>query len=137
MDSMLAFFRFTPFTIRDLIDIALVAFIIYRALLLMRGTRGTQMTFGIIMLLLFYWITRFYRLASVQWLLSNLLTYIVFAIIVLYQNEIRRGLAGIGKTSIWGHHRRRNNDGTLRSSDPASRDKTLFQQHHSRRDRRG
>jgi len=45
MDSMLAFFRFTPFTIRDLIDIALVAFIIYRALLLMRGTRGTQMTF--------------------------------------------------------------------------------------------
>jgi uncharacterized protein (TIGR00159 family) len=111
MDSMLAFFRFTPFTIRDLIDIALVAFIIYRALLLMRGTRGTQMTFGIIMLLLFYWITRFYRLASVQWLLSNLLTYIVFAIIVLYQNEIRRGLAGIGKTSVWGHHRRRNNDG--------------------------
>jgi len=63
------------------------------------------------MLLLFYWITRFYRLASVQWLLSNLLTYIVFAIIVLYQNEIRRGLAGIGKTSVWGHHRRRNNDG--------------------------
>jgi diadenylate cyclase len=106
MDPMLEFFRFTPFSIRDFIDIALVSFIIYRFLLLMRGTRGVQMTFGIVMLLLFYWVTRFYRLASVQWLLSNVLTYIVFAIIVLYQSEIRRGLAGIGKTSIWGRHRR-------------------------------
>jgi diadenylate cyclase len=105
MDPMLEFFRFTPFSIRDFIDIALVSFIIYRFLLLMRGTRGAQMTYGIVVLLLFYWITRFFRLASVQWLLSNILTYIVFAIIVLYQSEIRRGLAGIGKTSIWGRQR--------------------------------
>jgi diadenylate cyclase len=111
MDSLSGIFHLTPFTIRDLIDIALVAFIIYRFLLLMRGTRGVQMTFGIVMLLLFYWVTRYYRLAAVQWLLSNVLTYIVFAIIVLYQSEIRRGLAGIGTTSIWGRHRRRSNDG--------------------------
>ena len=91
MDPMMELFRFTPFSIRDLIDIALVAFIIYRFLLLMRGTRGVQMTFGIVMLLLFYWVTRYYRLTAVQWLLSNVLTYIVFGIIVLYQNEIRRG----------------------------------------------
>lgn len=111
MDSMLGFLHFTTFSIRDVIDIALVAFIIYRFLVLMRGTRGVQMTFGIVMLLLFYWVTRFYRLTAVQWLLSNVLTYIVFAIIVLYQSEIRRGLAGIGKTSIWGRHRRHRNDG--------------------------
>jgi diadenylate cyclase len=111
MDSMLGFFHFTPFSIRDLIDIGLVAFIIYRFLLLMRGTRGVQMTFGIVMLLLFYWVTRFYRLTAIEWLLSNVLTYIVFAIIVLYQNEIRRGLANIGKTSFWGRHRRRADDG--------------------------
>ena len=111
MDSMLGFFHFTPFSIRDVIDIALVAFIIYRFLLLMKGTRGVQMTFGIVMLLLFYWVTRYYRLTAVQWLLSNVLTYIVFGIIVLYQNEIRRGLTGIGKTSIWGRHRRRADNG--------------------------
>jgi len=108
---MMEFFRFTPFTIRDLIDIALVAFIIYRAFLLMRGTRGVQMTFGIVILLLFYWVTRYYRLTTIQWLLSNILTCIVFAIIVLYQNEIRRGLAGMGKTSIWGRHRRHDENG--------------------------
>ena len=111
MDSLLEFFRFTPFSIRDCIDILLVAFIIYRFLLLMRGTRGVQMTLGIVTLLLFYWVTRFSRLVAVQWLLSNVLTYIVFAIIVLYQSEIRRGLAGLGKTSIWGRQRRNENEG--------------------------
>jgi diadenylate cyclase len=111
MDTMLGFLHFTPFTIRDFIDIALVAFIIYRSLLLMRGTRGVQMTFGIVMLLLFYWVTRYYRLSAVQWLLSNALNYIVVAIIVLYQSEIRRGLAGIGRTSIWGRQHRQSNDG--------------------------
>lgn len=111
MDSMLGFFQFTPFSIRDLIDIALVTFIIYRFLLLMRGTRGVQMTFGIVVLLIFFGVTRFYRLASVQWLLSNVLTYIVFAIIVLYQNEIRRGLAGIGKTPILTRQRRQGTEG--------------------------
>jgi diadenylate cyclase len=111
MDSMLGFFQITSFSIRDAIDIALVTFIIYRFLLLMRGTRGVQMTFGIVMLLLLYGVTRFYRLASVQWLLSNVLTYIVFAIIVLYQNEIRRVLADMGKTSIWARQRRPGTEG--------------------------
>jgi diadenylate cyclase len=110
MDSMLGFFQFTPFSIRDLIDIALVAYIIYRFLLLMKGTRGVQMTVGLVMLLLFYWVTSYYRLTAVQWLLSNLLTYIVFAIIVLYQNEIRRALTGIGKTRLLGRQRHRGSE---------------------------
>jgi diadenylate cyclase len=92
--------------IRDLIDIALVAYILYRFLLLVRGTRGAQMTIGMVVLLGFYYATRFYRLTTVQWLLNNLLTYIVFGIIVLYQSEIRRGLAGLGMTSIFGRHRK-------------------------------
>lgn len=106
LEPLFSLFRLAPFSIRDLIDIALVAFITYRFLLLMRGTRGVQMTFGIIVLLLFFWLTRYYRLTAVQWLLSNVLTYIVFAVIVIYQNEIRRGLAGLGQTSLLGRHRR-------------------------------
>jgi diadenylate cyclase len=107
LESIRDLVRFVPFSIRDVIDIALVAYITYRFLLLMRGTRGAQMTFGIVVLLLFYWVTRYYQLTAVQWLLSNLLTYIVFGIIVLYQNEIRRGLANIGKTPMLSRHRRR------------------------------
>ena len=110
MESVLEFLKLTALSVRDYIDIALVAFIIYRFLLIIRGTRGIQMTFGIVVLLLLFWITRFYQLVLVQWLLSNVLTYIVIAIIVLYQHEIRRGLAGLGKTS-WGRHRRKGKDG--------------------------
>lgn len=105
--SLLEFFRVSHFSVFDLLDIALVAFITYRVLLLMRGTRGAQMTYGIIVLLLFYYATRFFHLTAVQWLLTNLLTYIVIAIIVLYQSEIRRGLAGIGRAPLFGRSRHR------------------------------
>jgi uncharacterized protein (TIGR00159 family) len=106
-DIIVELLKFIPVSLRDLIDIALVAYITYRFLLLMRGTRGAQMTLGILVLLLFYYATRFYQLSTVQWLLNNLLTYIVFGIIVLYQSEIRRGLAGIGKNPLLGRHRKR------------------------------
>jgi diadenylate cyclase len=107
LNSILEFFRVTNFSLRDIIDISLVSYITYRFLVLIRGTRGAQMTFGIMFLLLFYVVTYYYRLTAVQWLLSNLLTYIVFGIIVLYQNEIRRGLAGIGKARLLGYYRKK------------------------------
>jgi diadenylate cyclase len=100
------FFQYAPLTIRDLIDIAIVAFLTYRFLLLLRGTRGAQMTLGIVILLLFYALTRFYRLHTLEWLFTNLLAYVVFTIIVLYQNEIRRGLADIGRRSWFGRQQR-------------------------------
>lgn len=110
---MTAYFRFivellqlSSISVRDLVDIAIVAFIFYRLLLLLRGTRGVQMTYGIVVLLLFYFVTRLYRLTTVEWLFGNVLTYVVFGIIVLYQNEIRRGLAGIGRTPFFTRYRR-------------------------------
>ena len=107
IESILGILRTTPISLRDFIDIAIVAFIIYRFLLLVRGTRGAQITFGIVLLLLFYYVTRFSRLTAVQWLLTNFLTYIVFGLIVIYQSEIRRGLATIGQTPFWSRFRRR------------------------------
>lgn len=98
--------HYTPQTLRDAIDILLVAFLVYRMLLLLRGTRGAQMTFGLLVLLSFYALTRYYHLRTLEWLFNNLFTYVVFTIIVLYQNEIRRGLAGIGKTSWFSGKRR-------------------------------
>jgi diadenylate cyclase len=107
LNSILEFLRVTNFSVRDVVDISLVAYITYRFLVLIRGTRGAQMTFGIMFLLLFYVVTYYYRLIAVQWLLSNVLTYVVFGIIVLYQNEIRRGLAGIGRARLFGYYRKK------------------------------
>ncbi len=104
LDAIIEFFRFSSFSVRDAIDIVIVAYLIYRFLLLLRGTRSAQMTLGIVVLLLFYWVTRYFELTAVQWLFTNLLTYIVFGIIVLYQNEIRRALAGIGRNPLPGRY---------------------------------
>jgi uncharacterized protein (TIGR00159 family) len=99
------FFQLSSISPRDVVDIAIVSYIFYRLLLLLRGTRGVQMTIGIVVLFIFYFATRLYRLMTVEWLFSNLVTYVVFGIIVLYQNEIRRGLAGIGRNPLFTRHR--------------------------------
>ena len=84
----------------DAIDILVVGFVIYRILLLIRGTGGMQVTLGIIFLAFVYYASRLVQLKTVQWILANFLTYIVFAIIVIYQGEIRRGLASIGRSRL-------------------------------------
>ncbi len=83
--------------LRDVIDILVIAFIIYHALLLIKGTRGWQMTLGIISLSLFYGVIRFLELRTIEWLFANFFTYFIFALIVIFQSEIRRGLAQIGR----------------------------------------
>lgn len=83
--------------IRDLVEILLITFLIYQFLLLIKGTRGWQITLGIIALALFRYLTRFLDLRTVVFLLDNFFTYFVFALIVIFQSEIRRALAELGR----------------------------------------
>ncbi|MDA2928009.1 diadenylate cyclase CdaA [Acidobacteria bacterium AH-259-G07] len=83
---------------RDIIDILVIAFLIYQALRLVKGTRGWQMTLGIISLILFYYLlTQFFELRTVEWLFAKFFPFFIIALIVIFQSEIRRGLAQIGK----------------------------------------
>lgn len=82
--------------VRSLIDILLVSFIIYNLFLLIRGTRAVQMAVGVVLIILAYYFSERFQFPTVHWLLRNFLTYIVIAIIVLFQAEIRRGLAKFG-----------------------------------------
>lgn len=90
------------FGIGDLVEIAVVAILIYQFLLLMRGTRGWQMTLGLTALIVFYYLTRVFELRTVEWIFANFFTYFVFALIVLFQSEIRRGLAKLGRGHFLG-----------------------------------
>jgi len=83
--------------IRDLIDICVISFIIYHALLLVRGTRGWQVTLGLTSLISFYYLTRFFELRTVEWLFGNVFPSFIIALIIIFQAEIRRGLAQIGR----------------------------------------
>ncbi|MFQ5928689.1 MAG: diadenylate cyclase CdaA [Acidobacteriota bacterium] len=83
---------------RDIIDILVIAFLIYHALRLVKGTRGWQMTLGIISLILFYYLlTQFFELRAVEWLFAKFFPFFIIALIVIFQSEIRRGLAQIGR----------------------------------------
>ncbi|MDP9121928.1 MAG: diadenylate cyclase CdaA [Acidobacteriota bacterium] len=89
-------------TWRDAVDILVVAVVIYNLLLLIRGTRAMQMLLGIIFVGLLYYAARLTDLVTLQTLLENLLLVLPFAIIILFQQEMRRALANFGRNPLLG-----------------------------------
>ncbi|MFY9673099.1 MAG: diadenylate cyclase CdaA [Terriglobales bacterium] len=79
------------------LDILLVAFLIYQFLSLVRGTRAAPMLLGVATLGLIFYFVRLGDLPTLNWLLSTLLPYVVFALIVVFQSEIRHALANLGR----------------------------------------
>ena len=86
---------------RAALDILIIAVVLYYLLKLLRGTRAVQMLLAIFLLALFYQGARWARLEMVEWLLTTLLPYLAIALIVLFQPEIRRALARMGRNLFW------------------------------------
>lgn len=85
----------------DLLDILLVAFIIYRILLLIKGTRTVQMLVGLAVLLVVYVASQLGGLFTLNWLLDNFLSSIILVIVVIFQNDIRRALVHMGRNPFF------------------------------------
>ncbi|MCU0670700.1 MAG: diadenylate cyclase [Myxococcota bacterium] len=83
--------------VRDTIDIVLVAFAVYWLLLLIRGTRAVQIMIGLLLLLGASLASQAFELTTLQWILDNFLASAVLIIIVLFQADIRRALARVGR----------------------------------------
>ncbi len=81
----------------SLLDIVIVAVLAYQFLLLVKGTRAAQIVVGIAVLAAAFYVARLGELTTVNWLVTTLLPYGVFAAIVVFQNEIRRALAKLGR----------------------------------------
>ena len=88
-------------TWRDALDVLLVAVVIYNLLLLIRGTRAVQIILGILFLVGVYYLARLGDLLTLQTTLENFFSFLPFAIIVLFQDEIRRALAQFGSKPVW------------------------------------
>jgi uncharacterized protein (TIGR00159 family) len=88
----------------DLIDLTLVTYVIYRALLVLRGTRAMQMGIGLAVILVIDVIARYAGLATLNNMLSSLLpsSSIVLIVVVVFQNDIRRGLMRVGARAFLG-----------------------------------
>src|SRR5581483_797803 len=85
----------------DLLDILVVSVLIYEVLKLIRGTRAVQMGMGGSVLVALFYLSRYLHLETVNWLIRNLAGYIVFAVIVLFQADIRRALAHLGRAPFF------------------------------------
>jgi diadenylate cyclase len=80
-----------------IVDILVVAFLVYQVLMVVRGTRAGHILIGILMMVSIYAIALWAGLEALRSLLSFIVPYIGLAIIVLFQSEIRRTLARIGR----------------------------------------
>ncbi|HEX5473566.1 MAG TPA: diadenylate cyclase CdaA [Vicinamibacterales bacterium] len=85
----------------DLLDIAIVSILIYESLKLIRGTRAVQMAVGSLVVLGLFYLSRLAPLQTVNWLIRNILVYIAFAAIVIFQSDIRRALAHLGQAPFF------------------------------------
>lgn len=86
----------TNIQMTDLADIAILTFVIYRLLLLIKGTRAFQMVWGLLILIPIYVIAKRFELYTLSWILDRFSVYLVLAIIILFQDDIRRALARVG-----------------------------------------
>lgn len=82
----------------DLLDIFLVSIVAYYVFLLFRGTRAVQMFIGGGLLLIIWFLAQWWDLHTIVWLLSNLATLGIIALVILFQPEIRGALTRIGQS---------------------------------------
>lgn len=99
MQAVWQWFADSPFataTWVDGIDILLLAAVIYGVLMILRGTRAMQSLVGMLLLVVLYAVARTIGLTSIEWVLDNLLVYLVLAVLILFQADIRRALETAG-----------------------------------------
>ena len=85
----------------DLLDIVVVSLLIYEILILIRGTRAVQMALGGGFFVGLFYVSRWGHFDTVNWLIRNVVGYLVFSLIVLFQSDIRRALAHLGRAPFF------------------------------------
>ena len=90
----------------DLLDIALVSVLIYEFLKLIRGTRAVQMAVGSMLVIGLFYVSQLAPLQTLNWLIRNMLVYVGFAAIVIFQSDIRRALAHFGQAPFFRYFNR-------------------------------
>ena len=82
---------------QDVLDVLIVTIIIYRGLLIIKGTRAAQMLIGLGVLFVALFFSKYLGLYTIDWIIQSLWAQIVLALIILFQPEIRKTLAQMGE----------------------------------------
>lgn len=85
-----------------IVDFGLVYLLMYQVLLLIRGTRGVQLLAGLLVVIVIYFVSKdeYLGLSTLHWLLDKFIGSFFLVMIVLFQNDIRRGLSNFGETTF-------------------------------------
>lgn len=92
---------FIKFRLIDVVDILIVAYIIYKLLSLMKGTRSAQMITGLVSVVVLAFIAFWFRLEGLMWLFSNLATVGFIVLVIIFQPELRGMLAQMGHSKLF------------------------------------
>jgi diadenylate cyclase len=90
-------FNWPSLTWISVLDILIVALIVYKVLVFIKGTRAVQMVLGLSLIVAFFYVSRWAGLETVSWIFTNIVPYFVLVVVVIFQSEIRRALARIGQ----------------------------------------
>lgn len=89
------------FSVRDIIDILIVSYVIYKLILLLRGTRAVQFMKGIIVVVVAWALSYWFQLTTLQWMMKQMIDTGLIAIIIIFQPELRRALEQIGRGKLF------------------------------------
>jgi diadenylate cyclase len=98
IEHFIGVFRSIQF--KDVIDILIVALLIYRILLLLQGTKALQMLAGLTIIILLYFFSEILELLTLNWILHTFMSSLLILIIIVFQDDIRKALAKIGTVPI-------------------------------------
>ncbi|MFZ5649907.1 MAG: diadenylate cyclase CdaA [Bacillota bacterium] len=118
MPEWLKGYNFNPldiFSITNLIDIAIVAFVLYRLMLLIKGTRAVQLLKGLAVLVVATALSSLLQLYTLQWILKQAMTALVVALPIVFQPELRRALEKLGGGGGWLLNRHNVSDADIES----------------------
>ncbi|KAA8995291.1 TIGR00159 family protein [Paenibacillus spiritus] len=89
-------------SMKDIIDILIVSYIIYKVLNMVRGTRAVQLLKGILVLVVIWAFSTLLDLYTLKWLMNQMFTFGVLAVFIIFQPELRRGLEQLGRGKFFG-----------------------------------
>ena len=87
---------FRDFRWQDVVDIFIIAFVVYQLGLLIRGTRAVQMIMGLVVLAAVYQGAQYFELYTVNWILDSIGNVLLIIVVVVFQGDIRRMLTQVG-----------------------------------------
>lgn len=88
-------------SIRDIIDIGIVSYVIYKLILVVRGTRAIQLLKGIFVVVVAWALSSWFKLSTLQWMMNQMFTFGLVGVAIIFQPELRRALEQLGRGKLF------------------------------------